>query len=214
MMRRQIAAVLLIASVSVALLGAQKGGYLTDAEVDKLRDAQDPSERIGVYLDFAQVRLARIEEFRHAPVDPNYDTGSYLDRLMDQYVSITDELKDWIQTQYDRRADMRSGLRKLLDDGPKQLEELKQMQTSPDPYSTDYTGSLRDAVADLNDTLDGATKALADQQKYFGELKQETKAEARARKERLKEEKKRAKEEQRLRKREHKNRVPADIDNQ
>ena len=214
MIRRQIAAFLLIASASITLPAVQKGGYLTDAEVDKLRDTQDPSERIDAYLDFAQARLARIEEFRHDPVDPNYDTGSYLDGLMGQYVSITDELKDWIQTQYDRQADMRRGLRRLLDDGPKQLEELKQMQTTPDPYSTDYTRSLQDAMADLSDTLDGATKALADQQKYFGELKREDKAEARAAKERLKEEKKRAKEERKLRKREHKSRVPADIDNQ
>ena len=205
---------LLMVTASTAILYGQKGGYLTDVEADKLRDAQDPSQRIGLYLDFAQARLTRVAEFRATPEDPNYDTGAYLDGLMDQYVSITDELKNWIQTQYDRQGDMRSGLQKLLEDGPKQLETLNQIQKTPDAYSADYAGSLRDAIADFSDMLDGATKALADQQKFFGELKRQTKAEARAAKERLKEEKKRAKEEEKLRKREHKSRVPADIDDE
>jgi hypothetical protein len=213
-MRRQIALAMLMIVVSAGILRAEKGDYLTDAEADKLRDAQDPSERIGVFLEFAQARLARIDEFRHAPEDSKYDTGPFLDRLMGQYVSITDELKSWIQTQYDHRADMRRGLRKLLEAGPKQLEQLSQMQKTPDVYAADYASSLHDAVADFSDLLDGATKALAGQEKYFGALKRDAKVEAHADKERLKEEKKKAKEERKLRKHEHKSDVPADIDDQ
>jgi hypothetical protein len=187
---------------------AQKPDFLSDEEEDMIRDAQEPSARIEVYLTLAQSRLERIEEFRSKPMDPQYDNGAYIDHLLDGYISITDELKNWIQDQYDRRGDMREGLRKILEMGPKQLDELRRIQESPDAYATDYARSLRDAKDDFTDTLDGATKALGEQVKMFGELK----AEARSEKERMKEEKKRSKEEEKLRKKERKQAAPADSD--
>jgi hypothetical protein len=188
--------------------GAQKGDYLSDDETEQLREAQDPSQRIEVYLSLTQVRLDRIENFRNKPPDPDYDIGSYLDKQSDQYIRITDELKNWIQDRYDRHVDMRSGLKKFLELGPKQLEQLRRIQQTPGPYTTDYRKSLSDAIDDFNDALDGATKALSAQAKLLGELKREEKADALAAKDREKEEKKRAKEEEKLRKKEHRKGVP------
>ena len=188
----------------------QKPDYVSDEEEDKIRDAQDPSERIEVYLTLAQTRLDRIEEFRSKPMDPQYDNGAYIDHLLDEYISLTDDLKNWIQDQYDRRGDMRKGLRKVLEMGPKQLDELRHIQASPDAYAADYAKSLRDAKDDFTDALDGATKALGEQVKMFGELKRDEKAGAQAEKDRTKEEKKRSKEEEKLRKKERKQNPPAE----
>jgi hypothetical protein len=188
---------------------AQKPDYLSDEEEDKIRDAQEPSERIEVYVTLAQTRLERIEEFRSKPMDPQYDNGAYIDHLLDEYVSITEDLKNWIQDQYDRRGDMRKGLHKVLEMGPKQLDELRRIQQSPDAYAADYAKSLRDAKDDFTDALDGATRALGNQVKLFGELKREEKADAQSQKARTKEEKKRSKEEEKLRKKERKQNRPA-----
>ena len=189
----------------------QKPDYLSDEEEDKVRDTQEPSERIELYLTLAQSRLERIEEFRSKPMDPQYDNGAYIDHLLDQYISLTDDLKNWIQDQYDRRADMRRGLQKVLEMGPKQLNDLRRIEASPDAYAADYAKSLRDAKDDFSDTLDGATKALGDQVKMLGELKSE-KAQAQSEKERTKEEKKQTKEEEKLRKKQRKQAPPADSD--
>lgn len=191
---------------------AQKPDYLSDEEEDKIRDAQEPSERIEVYLTLAQTRLDRIEEFCGKPMDPQYDNGAYIDHLLEEYISITEDLKNWIQDQYDRRGDMRKGLHKVLEMGPKQLDELRRIQQSPDAYAADYAKSLRDAKDGFTDALDGATRALGDQVKLFGELKREEKAEAQSQKARTKEEKKRSKEEEKLRKKERKQNPPADRD--
>jgi len=190
---------------------AQKPDYISDEEEDKIREAQEPSERIEVYLTLAQSRLDRIEGFRSKPMDPQYDNGAYIDHLLDEYISLTDDLKNWIQDQYDRRGDMRKGLRKVLEMGPKQLNDLRRIQASPDTYAADYVKSLGDAKDDLTDALDGATKALAEQVKIFGELKDE-KAEAQSEKDRMKEEKKRLKEEEKLRRKERKQAPPSDKD--
>jgi len=203
----------LLGLVALAMIvRAQTGDFLTEEEEDKLRGAQDPSKRIEVYLELAQARLERIDDFRQQPMDPKYDNGAYLDRLVGQYIALTDELKNWIQDQYDRQGDMRQGLRKLLESGPKQLEELRRIQQSPDAYAADYSRSLRAAIDDLADALDGATKALEKQEKGLGELKREAKAAASSARDRTKEEKKRTKEEKKLRKRQQKGSVPGDTD--
>lgn len=191
---------------------AQKGEILTEEEQDKVREAQDPAERIELYLAFAQARLDRFDTFRSKPGDPRYDNGAYLDQLLGEYIALNDELKSWIDFQYERNGDMRRGLRALLERGPRQLEELRRVQRSPDAYAADYGGTLRDAVDTITDTLDGATKALADQEKKFGQLKREEKAAVRTAKERSKEERRRTKEEKKLRKRQHSKGVPADSD--
>lgn len=202
-------------AVPAGQLPAQGQDILSDEEDEKVREAQDPSDRIQAYIEFTQTRLERVDEWRQKPADPQLDVSAYLVKMMDQYISLTDEMKNWIDYQFDRQADMRRGLRKFLEAGPHQLQELHRIQESPGPYAADYRKSLGDAIDDLSDALDGATKALQMQVKKFGESKQEEKADAQAEKVREKDEKKRAKEEKKLRKREEKkHHVPSDEDNQ
>ncbi len=205
-------AVLSIFGSSVGVLRGQKTDFLNEDEQDKLREVQDPSGRIEIYLDFAQTRLDRFEGFRTKRADPKYDNGSYLDSVLGQYISITDELKTWIDYQYQRQGDMRHGLSALLERGPRQLEILRHVQQTPDAYATDYSTTLRDALDDLKDALDGATKALTDQQKTFADLRRGEKATKQTSRERAKEEKKRNKEEKKLQKQERKRRGPVEPD--
>jgi predicted ribosome quality control (RQC) complex YloA/Tae2 family protein len=211
-MRALMTASLLLMIPLGVVSGVDKGDYLSDEEVDKLREAQSPSERIEVYLAFSQTRLTRIDDFRNRPTNSEYDIPAYLDTQFDQYIRITDALKDWIQDHFDRGNDMRAGLKKFLETGSRQIEQLRHMEQTPDAYAAGYRKSLNDAIDDFTDALDGATKALSAQSKLFGELKREEKASAQQVKEREKEEKKRAKEEQKLRKKEHEKGVPADKD--
>ena len=208
-----VTALFILAGAPATTALAQKPDYVSDQEEEKIRDAQDPSERIEVYLVLAQSRLDRISSFRSRPMDPQYDNGAYVDHLLDEYISLTDDLKNWIQDQYDRRGDMRKGLRKALEAGPKQLEDLRRIQDAPDAYAADYAKSLRDAKDNFTDTLDGATKALGEQIKTFGEIRENEKEDAKAQKERTKEEKKQSKEEEKLRKKQQKQNPPDDDDN-
>ena len=190
----------------------RKPDVLTEDEADQLRDQQDPGARIELYLNFAQVRLDLFENFRSSSHDPKYDNGGYLDQVLAQFIAIDSELKDWIQDHYDRQGDMRKGLRAVLDRGPKQLEELRHFQQTPDGLVNSYKDNLKDAIDSLSDSLEGATQALADQEKKFGELKREAKEDARSAKEREKEAKRRAKEEKKLQKKQRKQGPPSDAD--
>jgi hypothetical protein len=204
---------LVLGALPLVSMPVQKEAALSDEEEDKLREEQDPGKRIELYLDFAQDRLSQFDQFRQKPADPKYDTGGYLDKLLGQYIALQDELKNWIQYQYDRQGDMRSGLRTLLDRGPRQLEQLQHIQQEPDRFVSDYRDSLRDAIDNLTDMLDGATTALNSQVKKFGEIKRQEKVEEQQAKQAAKDEKKRIKEEEKLRKKERKQgQVPEDAD--
>jgi chromosome segregation ATPase len=183
---------------------AQQGGNLTSEEVIELRDAQDPSQRIKVYLALAQKRLNRLEGLQETPPAAQENLGGQVDELLGEYISIDDQLKNWIQYQYDRDGDMRSGLRELLKYAPAQLQSLQHMQNSPSPAARDYSESLRDAIADLNDTIDGANQALASQEKKFPAMKAEAKADTRTLKKEQKEVAKQNKKERKLNEKERK----------
>ena len=84
----------LVVALSVTAWAAGKGDYLSDDETDQLRDAQEPSQRIEAYLSFAEVRLTRFDDYRNRPPNPDYDIPGYLETQLDQYIRITDALKD------------------------------------------------------------------------------------------------------------------------
>ena len=60
-------AVLLLAALANAPSArAQKKDYLTDAEADKIRDAETPSLRIRLFISFASMRIDKLKyEFAH-----------------------------------------------------------------------------------------------------------------------------------------------------
>ncbi|HEV2382111.1 MAG TPA: hypothetical protein VG206_20265 [Terriglobia bacterium] len=212
----RIAFFLVLALAASTGLRADDPAALTQEEEDRIRDAQDASSRIEVYLDLAAARLERFNAIRLAPRDPSdpTDRAATVDQILSQYISLDDELKRWIEDQYSTGHDMRKGLRTLIDVVPKQLVLLTQAQQTPDRYADTYRSSLQDALADLNDTLNGATQALAEQEKKLGQLKRQEIADAKAAKQSTKDEKKRQKEEEKLRKKKDQKGVPEDEDQQ
>ena len=199
-------------AASTGQLWAEKEANLTQVEEDKLREAQDPSERIQVYLAVSGERLDRFQTLLKEPADPQYDYGAYLDGLLGEYIVLNEELKDRIEDYYQHDRDMRRGLRALLEWGPRQLAALRRVEESPNPYAPRYAASVRDAKAQLSDMLEGAAKALAGQEKKFAEVKREEKAAVHSAKERAKEQARRTKEEEKLRKRQRKGKVPGESD--
>lgn len=188
-----MALVLVVGFSAAPALRARQGDFLSDSETEALRNAQDAGQRIEVYLDLEQTRLERMTGLRDRPEE--------LRTLLSRFVSLNEEMKDWIQYQYEHHGDMRKGLRALMERGPQQLNELRQIQQWPGSAHAEYASSLQEAMDSVTDGLNGATQAFSDQQKLFGKLKLEKKQSERALKERIKEEKKRNKEEEELRKR-------------
>jgi hypothetical protein len=87
---------------------------LTDAEVDKLRDtAQEPGERLKLYIEFARARLDRAQKV-HA--DPKAtDREAQTREAFQEFLDVYDELDTNVDTYADRGEDLRKALKPVIE---------------------------------------------------------------------------------------------------
>jgi hypothetical protein len=107
---------LVCSSVSSQLAAGQthRPDPLTDAETDKLRDtAQEPEERLKLYIEFARARLDRAQKI-HA--DPKAtDRKAQTREAFQEFLDVYDELNTNVDTYADRGEDLRKALKPVIE---------------------------------------------------------------------------------------------------
>lgn len=144
-----------------AALAQEHVPALSDAEVDKLRDAaQSYPERVQLFTDFLDSRTKDILSLtngrRHA--------GRELDihERMEQFTSIADDLEDNLDDYGSHHRDIRQALPKLLAATDRWQSALR---TPPDNPAYDVSRKLAlEAVKDLHDDV---AKLIDDQKSWF-----------------------------------------------
>jgi len=87
---------------------------LNPLEQDQLRDAaQEPADRLKLYIQFSRARLSSLEQMRADPkvTDRAQQTRDQLQDFLDVY----DELNDNIDTFVERKADLRKPLKAVIE---------------------------------------------------------------------------------------------------
>ncbi len=101
--------------VALAAFGqSNRRDPLSDAEVDKLRDAaQLPEERLKLYIEFARVRLEKVQQTHSETkaADREQKTRDVLQDFLDVY----DELDTNVDTYADRGSDLRKALKPVIE---------------------------------------------------------------------------------------------------
>lgn len=112
-MKRTLVAIAVLLFVITAT--AQKHpDPLNQLEIDKLRDtAQDPLERLKLYVEFARARLQALDQARSNPKVTDRGVETH-DRLQD-FLDIFDELNDNVDTFADRKEDLRKALKIVIE---------------------------------------------------------------------------------------------------
>ena len=131
--------------------------FLTEFEADQIRLAQDPNERIPIYLQFAKLRLALIDQLlakeelgRGAKV---HDNLSELGRIVEAVDMVIDDalLRD---------ADISKTIPPLLNAEREFLSRLQRIQeTDPDDLWR-YEFALEDAIYILEDSIEITSEDL------------------------------------------------------
>jgi len=129
---------------------------LNPLEIDQLRDAaQEPAERIKLYIQFARTRLVSLEQMRADPkvADRAQQTHDKLQNFLDVY----DELNDNIDTFLERRADLRKPLKAVIEADTEFQAKLQALKSSADtsPSEAQKYQFLLDNVVD---TVDGSAQ--------------------------------------------------------
>lgn len=151
-----IAAVLAILLGTVRMAAARPQSpqsYLSPEEATKLRDDQDPSDRIKIYIAIAEDRLQKFDYEINRTV-PERDRSDVLNGLLHAYEDSMDDADDEIDDARYKQADINAAL-KIMDDKGKTFLARLQKYSKNGKYLSDYSDTLQDAI-------DGTTDALSD----------------------------------------------------
>lgn len=125
----------------------QQSDFLTQTEAEKVRNADSPNARIGLFLDFAADRLRRFEhELQMKETGPL--RVDFLNDLLDSFSSCVDEASGRVDGAMNNGKDVRAGIRDFNKRVPEFLAELKKIKAKGINLKL-YKDSLDDAASDL-----------------------------------------------------------------
>lgn len=133
--------------------------YLSDEESDKIRDTQNPGDRIKLYLSFAEDRLKKFE-YEQARTTPEMHKGDILNGLLNGYSGCVDDAADEIDEAKNKQLNIHPELKMLESKSKDFLAELDKIQKAKGPNFDDYNDTLQDAIDGTKDAMSDAHDAL------------------------------------------------------
>ena len=144
---------------------------LTDAEVDQMREAADlPNKRLELLVKFARERVFEMESAQ-TESSGSTKTKQIHDNLQD-FIAILDEIEDNIDMYGAHNADMRKGLKLVIEaDSEWQLKLRQLKEKSPQDELEQYSFVLINATDTVGDSAKTARETLQEQNKLAAEKK-------------------------------------------
>jgi hypothetical protein len=143
---------------------------LNPLEEDQLRDAaQDPAERLKLYIVFARTRLTSLEQMRADPkvTDRAQQTRDRLQNFLDVY----DELNDNIDTFVERKTDLRKPLKAVIEADTEFQAKLRALKSSVDANK----GESKEYDFLLTNVLDAVDGGVQDHRQLLNEQEEAAK---------------------------------------
>jgi len=162
---------LLISLIALPLAAQNKQrDPLNDAEVDQMREAADyPNKRLELLVKFARERMFNIESAQ-AGTDATKTTVIH-DQLQD-FISILDEIEDNIDMYSSHNADMRKGLKLVIEADSEWQVKLRQLKAKSAPGDLQqYSFVLLNATDTVADSAKNGRETLEEQDKLAAEKK-------------------------------------------
>jgi hypothetical protein len=156
-------------AVAVALLTAwplapQDRDYLTPNEIDAVREAQEPNERLELYIHFAKQRLDLVKQYL-AKEKPG--RSLFIHNSIADYTKIIEALDNVSDDALRRHVNIDKGTIAVLNAEKSFLDALNKIQEDQPPDFERYQFVLQEA---LDTTSDSRELCLVDNQKRSAEL--------------------------------------------
>ncbi len=141
----------LCAALALLPLSAQQRDFLTSDEVDQVREAQDPNERVRLYLRFAKQRLDQLDSLL-AKDKPG--RSAFIHDLIEDYTHIIEAIDTVADDALRRKLTVDAGMAAATKDEKGMLSRLQAIQDSNPKDLARYDFVLREAIDTTSDSLE------------------------------------------------------------
>lgn len=160
---RQFATLAMILLLVASGVAQRQRDPLTPPEIDQLRDtAMEPEQRLKLYIKFARVRLASVEQVRSD--SKVTDRAQQTHDKLEDFLTVYDELNDNIDTYVDRKNDIRKPLKAIIEadtEFQSKLRALKDAAKAPVEEVKQYEFVLNNALDTVDSSAEDHRKLLA-----------------------------------------------------
>lgn len=150
-------ACLLIALCLTAI--AQDRDFLTPDEADRVREVQDPNDRLKLYIHFAR---QRIDLLKQTLAKEKAGRSIFVHDTLEDYTRIIEAIDTVTDDALKRKVDVVLGVQVVADAETELLEELKQILSKPPKDFQRYEFVLKQAVETTQDSLELSQLDLKD----------------------------------------------------
>jgi uncharacterized protein involved in exopolysaccharide biosynthesis len=143
--------------VLAAPLWAQRD-FLTADEIDQIREAQEPNERLRLYAKFAKQRVDLVQSLvsKEKP-----GRSIMIHDALEDYSKILDAIDDVTDDALLRKREVKIGMAAVVAAEKQMLPVLQRVQSSQPKDLSRYDFALQQAVETTRDSLDASEEDLA-----------------------------------------------------
>ncbi|HZQ53286.1 MAG TPA: hypothetical protein VFB14_13875 [Bryobacteraceae bacterium] len=166
---------LLCGAAFASLLAAQDRDFLTPNEVDQVREAQDPNDRLALYVHFAKQRMDLVEQYV-AKEKPG--RSIFIHNTLEDYSKIIEAIDSVADDALRRKLEIDKGMIAVVNAEKDFLDRLNKIRDKQPSDLDRYQFVLDDAI---DTTSDSRELSMEDSHKRGSELATEDAKEKRER---------------------------------
>jgi hypothetical protein len=178
----------LLLLLSASYTSAQRREFLRGDEIGLVQEAQEPNDRLKLYVEFARNRLDLID--REMAKNGGKATGERAEIVHDllwEYERIIDALDDVASLAETKRDLVRKGMASVMRNEPEFLKRLQALENQNPSDRESYRFALNEAIESTKSSIDDNKKVFS---KQATDKKLEKEIEAEAKEEQKEREKK------------------------